>query len=326
MEIFPAADSTPWQLIRNIINDSDYYVLILGGRYGSVDENGLSYTQREYDLAVELKKPVLAFLHADPSALPVGKSEIDKKARKRLETFRKHVDTRHTRKYWRDTSDLRTQVIIALTWAIQTHPATGWVRAVGYNDEELLRRLASVQERFESAQSEIAALREQLGEVADASKYSQGDDKVDISFYFDRYVGLDKDDPSVPTSTVQLSWNEIFFGIGRELMSVARDYDLRKALSPIIFGAFSGSPEFLAKTRSSWELSQLPDQCRATNAALHSILDQFAALGLIEPQLVTRTTTDDAKRIYSTLEDGWRLTAKGRTKYFSAVAVRKASK
>jgi len=42
MEIFPAADSTPWQLIRNIINDSDYYVLIIGGRYGSIDENGLS--------------------------------------------------------------------------------------------------------------------------------------------------------------------------------------------------------------------------------------------------------------------------------------------
>jgi hypothetical protein len=42
MELFPAADDSAWQLIKDVIDASDYYVLIIGGRYGSLDETGLS--------------------------------------------------------------------------------------------------------------------------------------------------------------------------------------------------------------------------------------------------------------------------------------------
>ncbi len=41
MELFPAADESAWQLIRDVIDGSDYYVLIIGGRYGSLDAAGL---------------------------------------------------------------------------------------------------------------------------------------------------------------------------------------------------------------------------------------------------------------------------------------------
>ena len=30
MEFFPAADDTAWQLIKDVIDNSDYYVLIIG--------------------------------------------------------------------------------------------------------------------------------------------------------------------------------------------------------------------------------------------------------------------------------------------------------
>jgi hypothetical protein len=325
MEIFPAADSTPWELIKRIINDSDYYVLIVGGRYGSVDASGLSYTEREYELAVELKKPVLPFLHADPSMLPVMKSDIEKETRERLQAFRKRVDSHHTRKYWNNIGDLKANVIIALTWAIQTHPAIGWVRAQGYDDEELLRRLTNLQERFDAAQSEIATLRRQMGEMTDASGYSQGDEKIDVSFYLD-WVDIDKDSPKTPTHVVRLSWDEIFFGLGLTLMSVARYWDLREAFKPIVFGAISGSPEFAAKIEQSKRYSQDPqDKLHVTRATLQLVLNQFAALGLVEPQVITLTNTTDNGRTYTSLEHGWRLTTKGQVKYFSAVAVRKDS-
>lgn len=38
MELFPASDDKAWQLIKEVIDASDYYVLIIGGRYGSLDE------------------------------------------------------------------------------------------------------------------------------------------------------------------------------------------------------------------------------------------------------------------------------------------------
>src|SRR5690606_28751076 len=39
MELFPAADDDQWTLIQRLIDDCDYYILIVGGRYGSLRFN-----------------------------------------------------------------------------------------------------------------------------------------------------------------------------------------------------------------------------------------------------------------------------------------------
>src|SRR4051812_14045247 len=44
-----ASDERGWRTITRVIDDTDYYVLILAGLYGSVDRaTGISWTQREY--------------------------------------------------------------------------------------------------------------------------------------------------------------------------------------------------------------------------------------------------------------------------------------
>jgi hypothetical protein len=46
MEIFPATDDDAWTLIRRIIDGCDYYLLVIAGKYGSVNEtSSLSYTE-----------------------------------------------------------------------------------------------------------------------------------------------------------------------------------------------------------------------------------------------------------------------------------------
>jgi hypothetical protein len=47
MEAFPAVDDEQFEFIKKIIDDCDYYVLLVGGRYGSTHEDGISYTQKE---------------------------------------------------------------------------------------------------------------------------------------------------------------------------------------------------------------------------------------------------------------------------------------
>ena len=49
MELFPAADEEQWEFIKRIIDDCDYYLLIIGGRYGSVEYDGICYTVKEFD-------------------------------------------------------------------------------------------------------------------------------------------------------------------------------------------------------------------------------------------------------------------------------------
>ena len=49
MELFPASNDEAWTLIQQVIDDSDYSEVIVGGRYGSLTAEGLSYTEMEYD-------------------------------------------------------------------------------------------------------------------------------------------------------------------------------------------------------------------------------------------------------------------------------------
>jgi hypothetical protein len=79
MEAFPASDDAPLDYIKKMIDLADYYVLILAGRYGSIDkESGKSFTELEYEYALAKKKPILAFLHNNWNILE------DKKKKKRL--------------------------------------------------------------------------------------------------------------------------------------------------------------------------------------------------------------------------------------------------
>lgn len=78
MEMFPAADEEQWEFIKKIIDDCDYYLLIIGGRYGSLSEEGISYTEKEFNYAIEKDLKVIAFIHDSPDEIPLGKSEQEK--------------------------------------------------------------------------------------------------------------------------------------------------------------------------------------------------------------------------------------------------------
>ena len=67
MEMFNAADEEQWEIIQETIDSSDYYVLIIGKRYGSTipdgkPDAGMSYTEKEYRYAVANGIPVLTFI------------------------------------------------------------------------------------------------------------------------------------------------------------------------------------------------------------------------------------------------------------------------
>ena len=58
MELFIAEDASQWDIIKEWIDESDVYMLIIGGRYGSIElESGKSYTHLEYEYAVSVNKP-----------------------------------------------------------------------------------------------------------------------------------------------------------------------------------------------------------------------------------------------------------------------------
>jgi hypothetical protein len=65
MEMFAAGDENSWEVIRRTIDICDIYVVLVGARYGSFqDQSGkkVSFTEREFRYAQEKGKPIIAFL------------------------------------------------------------------------------------------------------------------------------------------------------------------------------------------------------------------------------------------------------------------------
>ena len=81
--------------ITATIDDSDYYILILAGKLGSVDAfTGKSWTRREYEYARAKGVPVLAFIR-DQAAVTQDKAERDPSRVAMLEDFVHLVESNH---------------------------------------------------------------------------------------------------------------------------------------------------------------------------------------------------------------------------------------
>src|SRR5712691_1217526 len=118
MELFPAADEEQFKFIKRVLDDCDYYILVIGGRYGSTTAEGISYTEREYDYAVGKDLKVIALIHEKPDEIAYGKSETDSLLRERLAAFRKKVSVARLVKFWKSTEELYAHAVVGLTHAM----------------------------------------------------------------------------------------------------------------------------------------------------------------------------------------------------------------
>lgn len=85
MELFPAIDEEQFNFIKRVIDDCDYYIIIIGGRYGSITDDGISYTEKEYDYAVSQKVPVIALIHKNIGKIPREKTDTEPALIKKLD-------------------------------------------------------------------------------------------------------------------------------------------------------------------------------------------------------------------------------------------------
>ena len=127
MEMFSAADEQQWELIKRQIDQSDYYVVLVAHRYGSMDGE-ISYTEKEYDYAVSQKLPILGFVLDSDVEWPDKWIENNKDIKARLDAFRAKVSSRMTSS-WRSAEDLYGKCGIALMKAFSAYPREGWVPA-----------------------------------------------------------------------------------------------------------------------------------------------------------------------------------------------------
>lgn len=162
MEMFPAADVEQLTYIEKVIDECDYYLLILGARYGSLDTDGVSFTEREYDYAVATGKTVLAFVHANMDEVLRGKTDKNEKKYERLMTFKGKVTAGRLVMFWKSAPELVSQVILSLTKAFSANPQVGWIRADAIPAEATLTDVLKFREENDRLKAQLEGLQRKI--------------------------------------------------------------------------------------------------------------------------------------------------------------------
>ena len=133
MEQFHAAPTSQWNVITKMIDECDLYLLIIGGRYGTIEEEaGISYTEKEYNYAKNKELPVLVLiknpLTINENKKDTGDDKFDKM--KKLENFREKVThDENTVDFFKDLNDLKYKASATFKNALEyVDENAGWVR------------------------------------------------------------------------------------------------------------------------------------------------------------------------------------------------------
>ena len=145
MEQFTASDDDQWKVIQRSIDCSDYYILILGKRYGSLIEKGeyagISYTQREFEYALSKGIPIHAFIKDDKASFSGDSFETDPDKLQKLIRFTEKVIKGRTVQWFKNPNELATQVSASLYQAVQKNDRPGWIRGDQTNIETKVEEL-----------------------------------------------------------------------------------------------------------------------------------------------------------------------------------------
>lgn len=284
MEYFNASDSSQWEVIKSLIRECDYYVLIVAGRYGSIEEeSGKSYTQKEFEYAFEQGIPIISFVHKHPESLPGTKIESEQIKRNKLEDFKSSVKKRSC-KFWNNADELASQVVLGLNNEIKIHPRIGLVKADEVSSADANKEILALKKEND----ELKALlkKNEETEPEGIERFQQGDDRISIRLKF--YYIDEKIKP------IDSTWNIIISTLTPLMIDECSENDLSMKLSLFLW------PELCEKYKVE------PSTCFVFNDDFQTIKIQLIALNIIKLSERKRTAKDSGT--YWTLTPyGYRL-------------------
>lgn len=286
MEYFNASDESQWDVIKSLIDECDYYVLIVAGRYGSIEEStGKSYTQKEYEYALSINIPTIAFLYKDDSSLPRAKTEIDPMICSKLELFKNDVK-KHLCKFWESSDQLASQVVLSLNSLIHTKPRIGWVKGDVTVSSEASAEILKLRNEIDDLNKKLQEV--EIRQPVGTEDLSQGDDVIILSYFTD--IGDSEEE--------RISWNDLLSLLGPHMLVESSEEDLKNALDEHF--------RFYIGYNRTWLIVE---------EDFRRVIVQMLALGLIQESTRTHSTSD--KNIY------WTLTPWGRNLLLRLKAIRR---
>jgi hypothetical protein len=314
MEYFPAASEDAWSYIASLIDQCDYYVVVVGGRYGSLTPEGISFTEKEYAYALSKGVPTIAFLHATPQDLPVKKTEQSDEGRKRLAAFVEKLKS-NLCKEWSTAHELGAVVSRSLTQLMKRHPRVGWIPASNASDPRAAQELLEMTKKVVELEKELMAVRGKASH--DISDLADGADILDVAVTYTVSQESKKKnawprDEAVANyrASVSVSWKDIFRVFAPRLAPTAADSAVKRVINDLLKARLSPGKGTVAD-------GQWVSGVRISDEHYNTIKIQFLALG--DVTIGKEQYADGA--ITQVL---WRLTEKGEARMIKGMAIRKA--
>lgn len=279
MEAFVAADTEQFEVIKKVIDLCDYYVLIIGKRYGSVHpDTGKSYTEMEYDYAIEQGIPVLVFAIDDNVKLASDKTETDEDKKDKLKKFRTKAMTNRLASIWVSTEDLTGKLAISIMKAKTEIKRPGWQRAVDFDEASLRRQIMALKSENEQLANDLRAAREEVSSLMEQTDIAFEHQEIKIEYYYKNRTQNHKNH-----EIKKVSLSDIFKAISIEMLDISIS---ESRIKDVIKTQFL--PDYYERGFDDQQL-------------VKKLLNQYRAL-----ELISSSWSDSSKALY------WGLTKKGR--------------
>jgi len=137
MELFKAGNRTQLETIYRWIDDSDVFMLILGDRYGSIEEeSGKSYTHLEYEYAMQSGKPVFAVILSDSFLKTKESVEVGNSKKSQVQDYQENLKYKGFKelvmskiiRLANDSKDIMLVIHTTLKEFLEEYDLIGWVR------------------------------------------------------------------------------------------------------------------------------------------------------------------------------------------------------
>lgn len=189
MELFKAGNESQLKTINRWIDESDVYMLILGGRYGSIDSiSGKSYTHLEYEYALSKGIPVFAVVLTESSILKKASDMGVEKVMEQNEVTKykefKELVLSKMVKHVEDVKDIKLSVHTALNEVLRLNDIHGWVKGSEVeNSKQLIKENSKLLKENSKLQKEIDKLKTEIEKLSDdkIGKYNYSDLKKVLS-------------------------------------------------------------------------------------------------------------------------------------------------
>ena len=167
MELFTAGNDSQMVTIQKWIDDSDIFMLILGGRYGSIEKaTSLSYVELEYDYAIRNEIPVFAVVINEKAmnekVKTFGKEATETNYPNELKVFREKVLSKMS-SFFDDEKDIKLAVHETIPSIAYEYDLDGWVSGSELpNITDLLDEVKQLKEENKILNDKYKSTEEQI--------------------------------------------------------------------------------------------------------------------------------------------------------------------